>query len=687
MIPLTQIRLALQLATRSARQHLRKTAIIAVLTLVQAFVLTGGLALYTSMRSAMQRAIVDTIAGDFQIYSTRTDHDVELFGPGVGQEIPFKMSGFPRVRQALRELPEVKEVVAMGGGDFTYFSLPSPIEETVTALATASKAGDRTKWGRSINRLLEQLHYLRQDYAEMTRLRPFDQEISQGLHDIDSILAPEWKASCAEPSPQCVELCEAEILPLTQDANQQAMRVFGVDFKAYARAAKRLKIVDGSMVPEGHRGLLLNKTSYENVFKHPAATLLDEIKENVTDGVRISDSPRLQIHIEQTAELAQEMLVELDVEQREQLRGALAKFLGAQGDAAELLERFLRVDDSNFSQRYDFFYAELAPLFRLYRAAIGDKIVIRYAAANGLPTLVEVPLYGTFEFEGLSRSPMTVGYSFIDMLSLSELLGIQPDDEAAAAESQPDTPAKESDDLEAALFDSDAAATISEVSSEKFDVEIDPVEHTHSMRFSKREIDKVPVPHAAVFLKDGAAVENATAQIRSVARRFGLQISSWQRAAGPMSGFASIIGAIIAAVIIILFVVSSAIINSVVMMLLLDRTGEIGALRAIGAQKGFVRWLLLLEMLTLAGVAGLIGALTAAAAISVLGHTGISAGAAPILRFVFGGEALFPKVTMLHVAGGALLTMAMVALATAYPAHLMTRILPVEAMRRTESLQ
>jgi len=120
------------------------------------------------------------------------------------------------------------------------------------------------------------------------------------------------------------------------------------------------------------------------------------------------------------------------------------------------------------------------------------------------------------------------------------------------------------------------------------------------------------------------------------------------------------------------------IINALVISVI-ERTGEIGTMRALGASRGFVRKLFFAETMTLMLTWGLAGIALGGAASFVLGLTGIRIGN-PFMATLFGSHTLEPAFTaasaLYHVAIAALIG----ALGWIYPVRLALRIQPVRAI-------
>ena len=89
--------------------------------------------------------------------------------------------------------------------------------------------------------------------------------------------------------------------------------------------------------------------------------------------------------------------------------------------------------------------------------------------------------------------------------------------------------------------------------------------------------------------------------------------------------------------IIIVAVVAVIIMMNTLVISVIERTGEIGTMRALGAKKGFVRRMFLVETLTIAVVFGLIGTALAFGVVGIIDLAHITATNA-FLKILFAGQ-------------------------------------------------
>jgi putative ABC transport system permease protein len=110
-----------------------------------------------------------------------------------------------------------------------------------------------------------------------------------------------------------------------------------------------------------------------------------------------------------------------------------------------------------------------------------------------------------------------------------------------------------------------------------------------------------------------------------------------------------------------------------------ERSGEIGTMRALGATKGFVRLLFVLETCILSFVSGFVG-VAIGTGMSLLLRKRAFVLENPFLVQLFGGKLLRPEISSVAILRGMALALLIGALAWIYPVRLALRVQPRQAM-------
>jgi len=160
----------------------------------------------------------------------------------------------------------------------------------------------------------------------------------------------------------------------------------------------------------------------------------------------------------------------------------------------------------------------------------------------------------------------------------------------------------------------------------------------------------------------------------------GYRTIDWKTAAGSsVSALFMLKTAFYIGVAFLVFGAALIVMNALVLSVM-ERFGEIGTLRALGASCGFIRKLFIIETLLLTVSAAAMGVLIGAAAVTFASNRGIPL-SNPMLVSLFGGSLLRPHADIASVVTHLLGAVAVASLAWVYPVFLALRIFPIQAMR------
>ena len=178
---------------------------------------------------------------------------------------------------------------------------------------------------------------------------------------------------------------------------------------------------------------------------------------------------------------------------------------------------------------------------------------------------------------------------------------------------------------------------------------------------------------------DDRASAEVTAQLTS--SNPDLVVEDWRWGAGVIADLAANLRTVINAVIGVIAIVILIIITNTLVISVSERMGEIGTIRAIGGQKGFVRRMIVTEVLTITLLFGLVGMAAGALTIGVLNAVGIPASNL-FLQVLFGGSVLKPVLSAFSLLVSVAAVAVIGVLASLYPTSVALRVSPVQAMGR-----
>jgi putative ABC transport system permease protein len=309
----------------------------------------------------------------------------------------------------------------------------------------------------------------------------------------------------------------------------------------------------------------------------------------------------------------------------------------------------------------------------------GDPVLVSGVGPMGFH-IRELPIRGIFRFqqdvEGLSQ------INFIDVQSLRALLGMVVASAAQADLASEETRFLELEDPEDALFEDTLVAT-SESRSEDFSEEslLEILGQRQPGSYAAR-IDRGAWNFILLKLEDEKQLKPVIAKLNGWFAAEGLEAQAvdWKVASGGFGSLADTLQIVFNVLILIIAVVAIIVIMNTLVISVIERTGEIGTMRALGAQKGTVRWMFVFETLSISLVFGLIGVAVGAIVIGILNAAGVPA-PNQFFRILFGGEVLHPvlPVSSLLYALGIMVLIGIVA--SLYPVIVALRIQPVQAIQ------
>jgi ABC-type lipoprotein release transport system permease subunit len=182
----------------------------------------------------------------------------------------------------------------------------------------------------------------------------------------------------------------------------------------------------------------------------------------------------------------------------------------------------------------------------------------------------------------------------------------------------------------------------------------------------------------AVRMKPKAPVAGTIAAIRAHGE-FGVKVATWSEASGFFSKISDGLQAFIYFATALIFLVVAFIFMNTLIINVTERTAEIGTMRAMGAQAGFVRNLFLAEALLLDLAASFVAMAAAAVVVLVLGKGGVPL-PDTVSQYLIGGGNLPLRLTPMPFVQAFIVVSIVSILATLYPIRVANSITPLKAM-------
>lgn len=184
-----------------------------------------------------------------------------------------------------------------------------------------------------------------------------------------------------------------------------------------------------------------------------------------------------------------------------------------------------------------------------------------------------------------------------------------------------------------------------------------------------------------VRLEDESQIRNTVRGLNTefAARDLDVTAYSWIDAAGQVAEMTTALRIVFNIIIIIIAVVAVIIIMNTLVISVTERIGEIGTMRAIGAQKSFVRRMIILETVIISLFFGGLGILLGSLTIGIVRAAGIETQSL-ILQMLAGGAVIKPIISAGSIVVSLVGMLVAGIIASLYPAQLALRIEPRQAM-------
>lgn len=316
---------------------------------------------------------------------------------------------------------------------------------------------------------------------------------------------------------------------------------------------------------------------------------------------------------------------------------------------------------------------------------VGDPIQLTSFGGSGL-RIRELPLTGVFRFrqkiEGLGNITIMDAQSFRALDGLVVSTGqIELTEE--------ETSMLVTDDYDA-MFSEDSVADINE-DLEETTPDVINEEAVLGILGGMERAPTVTDSGAWHFLlvKLNAGVRSAASAEKRVIEdlnsffddnRINAQAVDWREAAGGFSRLAAVVQSVFNGAIVVIAIVAVIIIMNTLVISVIERTSEIGTMRALGAHKKFVRRMFLWETLAISWVFGVLGIVLGAIIVIILNLTGLRA-SNDFLNILFGGEVLKPTLSGFSVLISLVIINFIGFVASVYPVRVALRVQPIRAVQ------
>lgn len=691
-----ELKVLLLVAVRNLALHKVKTLVVGGILLAGSFLVVFGLSLLSSVENTMSQSIIGSVAGHLQVYSADAKDDLALFGSGFfGRDDLGEIPKFEDVKQEVLKNPNVADIVPLGFEN-AILGRGNLLDELFERFRAVVKTGQQQDIQAMAETIKENLRTVRADLENEVKIAANPDDIKKQISDIETALTDTFWQKLAQDPESVLIFLESKIAPLSGEKEPLYLRYMGTNPSQFSEVFKKFKIAEGENIPPGERGILLSRKIYNSQIKNIVARGFDSLyKGLVIQRKSIQSDISLKTTASDLPKQYLEVVVYLNGSVREETLKELQTFLKSdEKNLEKIVKEFLTVNDDNFVSRFEYFYKTIAPKIRLFPFKVGDTINLRSYTRSGFLKTVPLKIYGLYEFDGLESSDLAGAFNFVDLVSYRELYGRMSDEGRKELEEIRKQiaikPVENSGSLEDSLFGGDSqieTRTEEKQANQGQTPAAQTLEFKRSQtgRYSPAELESGLAINAAIILKNPRKMNATRIELEEQLKRaqLNLKVVDWKQASGTLGQLVSLIRVVLLVAVAIILIVAMAIINNAIMMTTLERTREIGTLRAIGAQRNFVLRMFFVETLTIGLIASFIGSLAAVGLLSFLSVRGIAA-PSDFVSFLFGGPRLYPSVSVGLSFIAPLLIALLALIFTLYPAFMASRISPAAAMQDRE---
>ncbi|MFP4444116.1 MAG: ABC transporter permease, partial [Spirochaetia bacterium] len=311
---------------------------------------------------------------------------------------------------------------------------------------------------------------------------------------------------------------------------------------------------------------------------------------------------------------------------------------------------------------------------------VGDWIRLTSFSNAGIK-IREVPIVGIFRHSFESQGLGSDLVSFVDVQTIRSLLGMTIPFQGEFNLEDDETDLLSAEVIEDDDLFSDDIFTDEEEPAAKFE-NYDDILGDISIRSQALETDVGSWHYILIKLESSRQINQFIRKANSWfdEQNFEVVAENWEAAAGPFATTADVVRTVFNIAIAIVGIVAVIIMMNTLVISVMERTSEIGTMRALGAQKGFVWKMFFSETLMIAFIFGIIGIILSFITTAILSAVNIEA-TNVFLRILFAGPVLNPNISILSIVWAVLIITVIATLAHIYPVMVALKIEPIRAIQ------
>lgn len=306
-----------------------------------------------------------------------------------------------------------------------------------------------------------------------------------------------------------------------------------------------------------------------------------------------------------------------------------------------------------------------------------DNLVLMGLAGDNTTTDVRVGIKGIIKFNALNT--IWGSFGFMDIESFRQCFGYFTDEDVPISKSEQKLLSLESQDLDN-LFGENTELN----SSQNESPTEEPSQLTQKVN-PEPNLMKTSGTYNLVLvkLKDHSKLNQYEKELNTLLKEhnLGVRAITWKKAIGTIGSMAILIKSALFVFVLFLFFVAIIIIVNTLSMAALERSSEIGMMRAVGARKSFISSMFFGETAVLSFFFGGLGIVTGIIVVRVISLLNIKTDN-DMVQLLYGGDTFQPFLSAADI-GLAILQLTIVTLiAVIYPLRVARKITPLDAISR-----
>ncbi len=199
----------------------------------------------------------------------------------------------------------------------------------------------------------------------------------------------------------------------------------------------------------------------------------------------------------------------------------------------------------------------------------------------------------------------------------------------------------------------------------------------------KTDLDAGAFNMVLVMLNDHSSIDKKVNELNDLfkSKNIAARAVTWKKAMGMIGSMAALIKSALFVFVMMLFVVAIIIIVNTLSMAAIERTTEIGMMRAIGAHKSFISKMFIAETAALSAVFGGCGIVAGIFAVRILALFKFTSDN-DMVQLFFGGDSFHPLLTGGDIFLAVFQLILVTLIAVVYPVRLARGITPLDAISR-----